>query len=47
MSLYLKAFVGALVAGLSATIEWYRDNEEWWRPQKSPTETLYDELGLS
>jgi dTDP-glucose 4,6-dehydratase len=21
--------------GLAATIEWYRDNEDWWRPLKS------------
>jgi dTDP-glucose 4,6-dehydratase len=19
--------------GLAATVQWYRDNEEWWRPQ--------------
>jgi dTDP-glucose 4,6-dehydratase len=23
-------------AGLSATVEWYRDNEQWWRPLKAP-----------
>jgi dTDP-glucose 4,6-dehydratase len=23
-------------AGLAATIAWYRDNEQWWRPLKSP-----------
>jgi dTDP-glucose 4,6-dehydratase len=28
-------------AGLAATIKWYRDNEEWWRPQKSQTEARY------
>jgi dTDP-glucose 4,6-dehydratase len=21
-----------LAAGLAATVRWYRDNEEWWRP---------------
>ena len=28
-------------AGLRATIEWYRANEEWWRPQKAATEAKY------
>ena len=28
-------------AGLQATVEWYRDNEAWWRPQKSATEQKY------
>jgi dTDP-glucose 4,6-dehydratase len=23
-------------AGLSATVQWYRDNEQWWRPLKAP-----------
>ncbi len=23
-------------AGLAATVQWYRDNESWWRPLKSP-----------
>ncbi|NQX11402.1 dTDP-glucose 4,6-dehydratase [Microbacteriaceae bacterium VKM Ac-2855] len=27
--------------GLAATIQWYRDNEAWWRPQKSATEAKY------
>ncbi|WP_035932953.1 dTDP-glucose 4,6-dehydratase [Knoellia aerolata] len=27
--------------GLAATIEWYRDNEDWWRPQKDATEAKY------
>jgi dTDP-glucose 4,6-dehydratase len=31
--------------GLRATVGWYRDNEAWWRPQKSATETRYAELG--
>jgi dTDP-glucose 4,6-dehydratase len=28
-------------AGLRATIEWYRENESWWRPTKSATEAKY------
>ena len=28
-------------AGLSATVAWYRDNEDWWRPQKAATEAKY------
>ncbi|MRJ99905.1 dTDP-glucose 4,6-dehydratase [Aeromicrobium sp. S22] len=32
-------------AGLAATIEWYRDNEAWWRPQKAQTEAKYQQLG--
>ena len=31
--------------GLAATIDWYRDNENWWRPQKDTTEQLYARLG--
>lgn len=31
--------------GLLATIAWYRDNEDWWRPQKAATEATYRELG--
>ena len=31
--------------GLAATIEWYRDNESWWRPQKDATEAKYVQLG--
>ncbi|MFC7491491.1 MULTISPECIES: dTDP-glucose 4,6-dehydratase [unclassified Knoellia] len=27
--------------GLEATIEWYRDNEAWWRPMKDATEARY------
>ena len=27
--------------GLAATIDWYRDNEDWWRPQKDGTEAKY------
>jgi dTDP-glucose 4,6-dehydratase len=32
-------------AGLSATIAWYRENEAWWRPQKSATEAKYAQAG--
>jgi dTDP-glucose 4,6-dehydratase len=31
--------------GLAATIEWYKQNEWWWRPQKEATEAKYKELG--
>ena len=27
--------------GLSATIDWYRENESWWRPMKDETEAKY------
>ncbi|GGC75027.1 hypothetical protein GCM10011410_30420 [Hoyosella rhizosphaerae] len=27
--------------GLAATIKWYRNNEEWWRPVKDATEAGY------
>ena len=26
---------------LAATIDWYKANEDWWRPQKSATEARY------
>jgi len=32
-------------AGLEQTIDWYRSNPEWWRPQKAQTEAKYAELG--
>ena len=32
-------------AGLAATILWYRDNEQWWRPQKAATEAKYQLAG--
>lgn len=28
-------------AGIEATIQWYRDNESWWQPQKAATEARY------
>jgi len=32
-------------AGLRATIDWYRDNESWWRPIKDGAEARYEERG--
>jgi len=32
-------------SGLEATIDWYRDNEQWWRPQKDATEQAYVAAG--
>jgi dTDP-glucose 4,6-dehydratase len=34
-----------LRSGLAATIDWYRQNEWWWKPQKECTEARYRELG--
>lgn len=31
--------------GLRATVEWYRDNESWWRPLKDGVEAAYAERG--
>ena len=31
--------------GLAATIDWYRDNEAWWRPAKQATEAAYAARG--
>ena len=31
--------------GLAATIEWYRKNEQWWRPAKEATEAKYKAQG--
>jgi dTDP-glucose 4,6-dehydratase len=28
-------------AGLDATIQWYRDHEDWWAPMKDATEAFY------
>jgi len=33
--------------GLAATIDWYRENESWWRGQKDATEAQYAKLGHS
>jgi dTDP-glucose 4,6-dehydratase len=30
---------------LSATIDWYRANESWWRPLKDAAEVRYEERG--
>ena len=32
-------------SGLADTIEWYRENEAWWRPQKAATEAKYAKTG--
>ena len=32
-------------SGLQATIDWYRGNESWWRPQKEATEAKYAAQG--
>ena len=31
--------------GLSDTITWYKQNEAWWKPQKTETEAKYQEIG--
>jgi dTDP-glucose 4,6-dehydratase len=31
--------------GLRATVEWYRDNESWWRPLKDAVEAKYEGRG--
>lgn len=31
--------------GLSATIDWYRDHEDWWAPAKDATEEFYARIG--
>ncbi|MFE4195037.1 dTDP-glucose 4,6-dehydratase [Paenarthrobacter sp. NPDC056912] len=32
---------GDFHAGLADTVQWYKDNEDWWRPQKAATESKY------
>ena len=32
-------------AGLTATVDWYREHEDWWAPQKAQTEAKYQVLG--
>lgn len=32
-------------SGLTDTIKWYQDNEDWWKPAKEATEARYQELG--
>ena len=36
---------GDFRTGLAATIDWYRENQDWWRPQKAATEARYQEQG--
>lgn len=36
---------GDFGSGLAATIDWYRENEAWWRPAKLATELKYERLG--
>ena len=31
--------------GIVDTVQWYRENEDWWRPQKAATEAKYAEAG--
>jgi dTDP-glucose 4,6-dehydratase len=31
--------------GLQETIDWYRNNESWWRPLKDEAEAVYQERG--
>lgn len=31
--------------GIVDTVKWYRDNEDWWRPQKAATEAKYAVVG--
>ncbi|MDO5676863.1 MAG: dTDP-glucose 4,6-dehydratase [Propionibacteriaceae bacterium] len=31
--------------GLAATVKWYQDNEDWWRPMKDATEAKYAAKG--
>ena len=34
-----------LSAGLVDTVDWYREHEAWWRPQKADTEARYARMG--
>ena len=36
---------GDFPSGLARTIEWYRDNEDWWAPSKQATEAFYSSKG--
>ena len=36
---------GDFRSGLAATIDWYREHQDWWRPQKAATEARYQEQG--
>lgn len=37
--------MGDFETGLAATINWYKSNESWWRPQKAATEVKYVQQG--
>ncbi|MCL1801973.1 MAG: dTDP-glucose 4,6-dehydratase, partial [Promicromonosporaceae bacterium] len=32
-------------SGLNATVDWYRENEDWWRPAKAAVEAKYASQG--
>lgn len=32
-------------AGIADTVDWYRENESWWRPQKAEAEAKYAAVG--
>ena len=34
-----------MVEGLKATVEWYRNNEDWWKAHKEKIEAAYAEKG--
>ncbi|MBJ8339977.1 dTDP-glucose 4,6-dehydratase [Antrihabitans sp. YC3-6] len=36
---------GDFRSGLGSTVEWYRANEDWWRPRKAATEQAYVDQG--
>jgi dTDP-glucose 4,6-dehydratase len=36
---------GDFELGIAATIQWYRENEEWWAPAKDGTEAFYASKG--
>ena len=40
-----KPAYGDFEQGLAATVDWYRSNEAWWRPQKEATEAKYARAG--
>nr|WP_276547965.1 dTDP-glucose 4,6-dehydratase [Brachybacterium muris] len=40
-----KPAYGDFEQGLAATVDWYRGNEAWWRPQKEATEAKYAATG--
>ena len=40
-----KPAYGDFEQGLAATVDWYRENEAWWRPQKEATEAKYAATG--